>query len=207
VVDAPNTLDGTAGAIRASVSAGSTLVAGHEYRYRLGLENGRGLTGGGEPGTFRYTGPPPVRAPAPVPASPAVGRQLKGTARADRIWGTPFNDFLSGLAGNDLLRGRGGDDRLYGGSGNDRLYGDAGNDHLYGGRGADRLLGGDGDDALAGGSGNDVIDGGAGDDVIDAADGAADTVRCGRGRDRVRADKTDALEGCEVKRRGRRLAI
>src|SRR3954447_21843585 len=54
---------------------------------------------------------------------------------------------------------------------------------------------------LTGGSGKDRIDGGPGADAIDVADGAAETVHCGRGRDRVTADKADRLIGCEVRRR------
>jgi hypothetical protein len=46
-----------------------------------------------------------------------------------------------------------------------------------------------------------LIDGGAGADIIDAVDGRADRVRCGSGRDRVRADKFDRLRGCERVRR------
>ena len=48
------------------------------------------------------------------------------------------------------------------------------------------------------------MSGGTGSDVINAVDGARDTVLCGKGRDRVRADARDKLKGCEQVRRGRR---
>jgi hypothetical protein len=37
--------------------------------------------------------------------------------------------------------------------------------------------------------------------LIKAKDGKRDIVRCGAGRDRVRADKKDKLVGCEVRLR------
>ncbi|HEU0303112.1 MAG TPA: hypothetical protein VFR32_00890 [Gaiellaceae bacterium] len=72
-----------------------------------------------------------------------------GTARADRLRGTPFLDFLVGLAGDDVLRGLGGRDKLTGGTGRDVLEG---------GEGADTILARDGRRDIVrggGGRGND----------------------------------------------------
>jgi len=70
-----------------------------------------------------------------------------GSAKADRIVGTPGADVLVGLRGQDVLRG---------GRGNDVLCGNAGNDRLLGGPGKDRLIGGAGHDQLIGGPGHDI---------------------------------------------------
>jgi Ca2+-binding RTX toxin-like protein len=128
---------------------------------------------------------PPVTPPLP----PAACSELQtGGPRRDSLVGTALGDLLRGLAGNDQLRGAAGDDCLFGGSGADALRGGAGNDKLRGGRGNDRL---------AGASGTDDFGGGSGADRIDSADGTAETVNCGGGRDRVTADALDRLRRCE----------
>ena len=86
---------------------------------------------------------------------------------------------------------------VYGGAGNDTITGGAGNDTLDGGDGNDKLSGGPGNDVLKGGKGRDSYDGGAGNDVINSADGVAELVNCGKGKDTVKADKKDKLKGCE----------
>ena len=43
----------------------------------------------------------------------------------------------------------------------------------------------------------DTLNSGAGADTINVRDGKRDTVRCGPGKDKVRADKRDRLHGCE----------
>jgi Ca2+-binding RTX toxin-like protein len=93
-----------------------------------------------------------------------------GTRRADVMTGTKYDEEIRGLGGNDTLRGLGGRDKLSGGAGNDRI---------------------------TGGAGKDAVDAGAGRDTVYARDGRAETVRCGSGRDRVKADKSDTLIGCE----------
>jgi hypothetical protein len=71
-----------------------------------------------------------------------------GTARDDRLKGTPFLDFLVGLGGNDVLRGAGGKDTLTGG---------IGRDVLEGGEGADTIVARDGRrDVVSGGPGRDA---------------------------------------------------
>ena len=65
-------------------------------------------------------------------------------------------------------------------------------------KGADTLTGSAGRDVLIGGKGKDTLRGGAGADRILARDGERDTVRCGRGKDTVQADKIDAVaKDCE----------
>ena len=127
--------------------------------------------------------------------------ELVGTDEADRLTGDDRGELIRGLAGADRLRGGGGEDCVQGDAGADAVFGDNGNDTLLGGGGRDRLYGGPGNDALAGGGSRDLLDGGAGADIIDAADGRTDRVRCGSGRDRVRADRFDRLNGCERVRR------
>jgi dipeptidyl aminopeptidase/acylaminoacyl peptidase len=81
-----------------------------------------------------------------------------GTARDDKLKGTPFLDFLVGLRGDDVLRGLGGRDKLTGGTGRDVLEG---------GDGPDTIIARDGR--------RDVVSGGPG----------KDTARIDRGLDRV----------------------
>jgi Ca2+-binding RTX toxin-like protein len=105
---------------------------------------------------------------------PCANVQIGG-AEPDRLTGLSLGDWLRGLGGNDTLAGRAGDDCLSGGAGND---------------------------ALNGGPGNDRFDAGPGDDTVNARDGRSETVNCGPGRqDRVIADRTDRLVGCETVRR------
>jgi Ca2+-binding RTX toxin-like protein len=143
----------------------------------------------------------------PLDPSPgACANVRRGTDAADTLFGSPAGDRILGLAGGDLLDGRRGDDcvsgaegadRLGGGRGHDRLSGGPGDDVLTGGRGADVLLGGHGKDHLFGGGGANEYRAGAGDDRIEAANGVAEDVHCGRGRDRATTDATDRTSGCE----------
>jgi Ca2+-binding RTX toxin-like protein len=146
----------------------------------------------------------------------ACANLQRGTSHRDRLRGTRFGDRLRGGRGNDVLRGgRGrdclfggsGKDQLFGGSGRDRLFGNSGNDKLFGNSGSDRLSGGSGRDRLSGGSGRDRLkggsgrnrySGGSGNDSINSKNGRKETVRCGSGQDKVRADGSDRLIGCEV---------
>ena len=116
---------------------------------------------------------------------------------------------LMGESGNDGVVGGIGSDNLLGGSGNDFLLGDNGSDTavvggegkdlVEGGRGADRIGGGEGTDILIEGSldnpWKDVLSGGDGGDifVVDNVPATKDIVSCGRGFDRVLADRKDAL--------------
>jgi VCBS repeat-containing protein len=91
---------------------------------------------------------------------------LRGSQRADRLFGFGQNDVLFGFAGNDLLSGSHGSDTLVGGDGDDRLIGGRGDDHLFGGQGNDGLSGNRGDDFLGGGTGDDDLNGGDGRDEL-----------------------------------------
>ncbi|MFL5780328.1 MAG: PQQ-dependent sugar dehydrogenase, partial [Thermoleophilaceae bacterium] len=122
---------------------------------------------------------------------------LLGTRAGDRLLGRAGDDVLDGRAGNDCLSGAGGSDRIAGGRGDDRLTGGPGADVLAGGRGRDTLGGGHGGDHLLGGSGTNRYHAGAGDDRIEAANGVAEDVHCGRGRDRARVDASDTTYSCE----------
>ncbi len=132
----------------------------------------------------------------------------------DRLWGGDGNDKIIGGTGKDTISGEDGRDRLFGESGNDSLdggydddmlAGGAGNDRLFGGAGNDKLYGEAGIDRLIAGGGRNVIDGGAGNDSIEARNGERDRVICGPGRDRVRADRYDRLNGCEIVSYGGRI--
>lgn len=131
----------------------------------------------------------------------ACAVEVIGTDEADHLAGDDRGELIRGLAGADRLRGGGGEDCVHGDGHADAIFGDDGADTLLGGPGRDRIYGGAGDDVLSGGSSSDLLDGGAGADILDAADGRADRVRCGSGRDRVRADRVDQLSGCERVRR------
>jgi Ca2+-binding RTX toxin-like protein len=147
-----------------------------------------------------------VEVPAPVTALLAgrCANARTGTGDDDALAGTAQGDRLTGLGGADGLSGGGGEDCLFGGAGDDLLSGGPGADELQGDGGADVLLGGSGNDRVTGGGGADVVRAGAGADVVGAADGRRDVVDCGPGRDRVTADRSDRLRGCEVRTRRRR---
>src|SRR5438046_1176683 len=57
--------------------------------------------------------------------------------------------------------------------------------------------GGAGKDWSTGGAERNQIDAGPGDDKISSANGIAEVVRCGSGRDEVWADRSDKLIGCQ----------
>jgi Ca2+-binding RTX toxin-like protein len=65
---------------------------------------------------------------------------LKGTGRANVIYGFAGNDRLNGAGGNDTLLGGDGNDVLLGGAGNDYLLGETGSDTYTGGAGRDRFV-------------------------------------------------------------------
>ena len=90
--------------------------------------------------------------------------ELRGTPRADHLYGEDGNDLLVGNQGDDYLSGGDGNDFLSGGQGEDILHGGNDNDYLLGDQGDDYLFGEPGDDILVGGTGDDYLDGGTGDD-------------------------------------------
>jgi Ca2+-binding RTX toxin-like protein len=139
-----------------------------------------------------------------IDAGPGRDR-VAGDRGDDTIVGGSGDDVIDGSAGDDRLDGDAGNDLLSGGSGRDTAVGGTGADIVRGGSGSDRLFGGTGRDALTGGAGNDLLDGGPGrdllsagrgDDLVRAIDGARDRILCGRGRDRVLADRIDVRRSC-----------
>lgn len=140
--------------------------------------------------------------------------RLLGGGGGDRLFGEAGDDHLNGNGGRDHLRGSSGDDSLFGENGADYLSGGSNDDRISGGRGRDSIRGESGDDLLFGGAGpdsihtgpgTDKVSGGGGRDRINAANGSRNIIRCGSGRDRVRADRNDRVaRDCEVVRRTRR---
>ena len=78
-----------------------------------------------------------------------------------------------------------------------QVNGNARANRLTGTARAERIDGKGGNDRIDGKGGKDVLIGGTGNDTILAADGIAETINCGPGRDRVIADRSDKLSGCE----------
>jgi hypothetical protein len=113
----------------------------------------------------------------------------------------PFNAYTGSRLGDDYGGFARAGDVIRGLRGADALRGNSGADCVYGGPGADRLAGMDGADLLSGGGGRDDVGAGEGDDRVLVRDGRTDTVRCGGGRDFVKADRLDRLFGCEAARR------
>jgi Ca2+-binding RTX toxin-like protein len=130
------------------------------------------------------------------------GDRVRGRRAGDSLRGRAGRDCLFGNAGRDRMSGQGHADRLLGNRGRDRLAGNAGRDRLFGNQGNDRLLGGGGRDRLRGGPGRNRYSAGAGNDRVLARNNKTDRVRCGKGRDRVVADRRDRVaDDCERVRR------
>ena len=102
---------------------------------------------------------------------------------------------FAGTRRSDRIRGSSGSDLISGGRGRDRLFGLAGNDCISGGAG---------NDTINAGGGRNTVSGGTGNDTIYVRNHKRDRVNCGKGRDKVRADRFDKLRGCERVRRFKR---
>ncbi|HYI18574.1 MAG TPA: calcium-binding protein [Solirubrobacteraceae bacterium] len=176
-------------AIAGATAAAHTVAqadAGHALTCTVTATNAGGsATATSAAAAVPATTPPPPPPPPPSGLLPgACANAQVGTSAKETLIGTPAGDRLRGRGGDDALKGRGGDDCLAGGGGKDRLKG---------GGGADRLTGG---------KARDAIDAGGGNDRIISRDKRRETVRCGRGAgDRVTADRSDRLIGCERVRR------
>ncbi|MEG5162863.1 DUF4394 domain-containing protein [Microcoleus sp. AT3-A2] len=107
--------------------------------------------------------------------------EIRDTAQANLLAGTPEDDLIFGLMGNDTIAGNSGNDSIFGGKqsdliegnlGQDSIFGDLENDTINGGEGNDFLVGGKGSDSISGNSGNDVLSGDRDTDVLIGGDGA-----------------------------------
>jgi hypothetical protein len=138
----------------------------------------------------------------PVPLKTGrCANQRQGTNADESLVGTVAGDTLNGAGGDDSLFGSDGDNCLSGGNGDDWVAGGAGNDTVNGNAGGDSLYGGTGNDNINAGSGRSlVIKAGDGNDTINSKNGKAETVDCGKGSDTVKADKSDKLKSCEVRK-------
>lgn len=188
----------TGSAYSFAVSSGGNRVIFETVQRMTASDNDGGRTdvyAAGSPDPAPDPGPDPSPTPEPnTPTSgdgPSPSGLLPGPCANERR-GTRGRDLLDGTAAGDVLRGLAGADRLNGLAGDDCLFGGAGNDRLTGGRGQDRLSGGRGVNSISAGPGNDVVN---------SANRKAERIVCGRGRDRVRADRRDTLKGCERIRR------
>ena len=98
---------------------------------------------------------------------------------------------MSGGAGDDVQRGGSGRDLIFANRGVDTTFGGPGGDILFALARAD--VSGPGDVT------GDTLNGEDGDDRIFVRDGEGDTVTCGAGQDRVRADRLDNVAAdCET---------
>jgi hemolysin type calcium-binding protein len=114
------------------------------------------------------------------------------------------NDGVVGGIGSDNALGGSGNDFVLGDYGSDRVEGEEGKDLVLGSRGADRVVGGEGTDQLLDGpiddAWTDTLSGGDGDDIflVDNVPAGKDIVSCGRGFDRIVADRKDVVgDDCE----------
>ncbi len=116
------------------------------------------------------------------------------------VMAAAFLVMAAGVAVAADFRGTDGPNTIIGTKNADRIDALAGDDNLFGGGGNDRLIGNRGDDDIYAGVAADAVNAGRGDDYIDVqGDDTRDVVRCGSGRDVVRANPQDALAGdCEV---------
>ena len=130
---------------------------------------------------------------ATITLNPVVGRCTSEIVSPE----LEFADSVMGSIGGDVMTGSELNDELYGLAGDDCLEGSQGDDIVSGGEGSDLLKGGPGDDRIIGGPGHDRIQGNDGADLINTVDGYRDSVSCGAGKDRLRADQFDHFHGCE----------
>jgi Ca2+-binding RTX toxin-like protein len=112
-----------------------------------------------------------VSTPDQAPPALETPNLIKGSYRADWLYGNDGRDEVYGYGGRDVVYGGDGVDKVLAGQGDDRLYGEAGDDRLFGYTGNDRIFGGTGNDSLVGQAGNDRLIGGLGDDTLTGGTG------------------------------------
>jgi Ca2+-binding RTX toxin-like protein len=109
----------------------------------------------------------------------------------------PVRDMVTCGAGDDSVSVDG-SDRVAQDCEHLTIHGTSGKDRLAGDDRGERFMAQGGDDLIIGGRGEDSIAAARGDDRVDARDGDHDSITCGDGRDRVRADLADEVgHDCE----------
>lgn len=135
--------------------------------------------------------------PPAICAGSAFTNQV-GTSGRDSLAAPNAAQRLYGLGGPDTLLGSGTRAScLFGGDGADALSLGDGGGVAWGEAGPDVIFGSPRGDVLDGGAGTDSLFAGGGDDKISTRDGNPEVVLCGAGDDVLRADRRDALSGCE----------
>lgn len=188
------TLPAAASYLRSTSSRGGACThSGSEVRCALGsFPSGSAATATVD---LKVTGGGSLSATAQVDSSTADQNPSDNVA----LLTVTVKDTTGSSPGGKVEMGTAGPDHLTGGAGNDVLSGEGGNDVLDGGAGNDVLKGGAGNDWITGGPGQDGISAGSGNDTILAQDGQVDRIRCGAGRDVVRADHKDIVAAdCET---------
>jgi len=132
------------------------------------------------------------------------GNERRAFGGNKNLLGGRGNDGVNGGIGSDTALGGSGDDYVAGDNGSDRVEGQEGRDFLFGGLGSDSVVGGEDGDWLVGSelrnAFTEILSGGGGDDIlrVDNVPAVKDVVSCGRGLDRVVADRKDVVaDDCE----------
>jgi Ca2+-binding RTX toxin-like protein len=127
------------------------------------------------------------------------GNERRAFGGNKTLLGGRGNDGVNGGIGSDTALGGSGNDYVAGDNGTDRVMGEEGRDLLFGGLGSDNVVGGEVGDWLVGSelrnAFTEILSGGDGDDIlaVDNVPATKDTVSCGRGLDRVVADRKDVV--------------
>ena len=132
------------------------------------------------------------------------GNERRAFGGNKNLLGGRGNDGVNGGIGSDTALGGSGDDYVAGDNGSDRVEGQEGRDFLFGGLGSDSVVGGEDGDWLVGSelrnAFTEILSGGDDDDIlrVDNVPAYKDVVSCGRGLDRVVADRKDVVaDDCE----------
>jgi RTX calcium-binding nonapeptide repeat (4 copies) len=103
---------------------------------------------------------------------------VKGTAKRDKLKGTPASDVIAAKGGKDLVKSGKGDDVICLGRGRDKGKAGSGGDIVLGNGGADTAAGGAGGDELYGNRSRDLLKGGPGKDTCKGGPGKDETRSC-----------------------------
>jgi hypothetical protein len=125
------------------------------------------------------------------------GRCISGTNGDDVLVGSRIGDLIVAGPGDDVIRAGGGQNIVQAQWGDDTISAGPKIDFIDAGAGNDLIRSGGGNDRVNPGPGRDVVHAGAGNDIVVANDGERDIIDCGRGEDRVLADRVDVLTSCE----------